>query len=115
MSSMCDHGQLNYCDKCPPVALKRSGVYEMSHTPFGAEESTAQREYTPPSTEHLGETARQFDWLKSETEALAAISRGFGNIVDNARRISDEPARRTPEPQRMTFTRKGKKRKMRKR
>ena len=87
MSSMCDHGRLNYCEKCPPI-------------------------YTPPSTEHLGETARQFEWLKDETAALRAISRGFGNIVDNARRISDEPARRTPEPQRMTFTRKGKKRKM---
>lgn len=71
--------------------------------------------YEPPSVEHLGETARQFHWLKSETEALAAISRGFGNIVDNARRISDEPTRRTPEPQRMTFTRKGKKRKTKKR
>ena len=103
MSSMCDHGRLNYCEKCPP---------QISHTPYGPDESTAQREYKPPSTEHLGETARQFEWLKDETAALRAISRGFGNIVDNARRISDEPARRTPEPQRMTVTRKGKKRKM---
>lgn len=94
MSSTCDHGQLNYCDKCPPEIDRR---------------------HKPVNVEHLGETARQFDWLKSETEALAAITRGFGKIVDNARRISDEPARRTPEPQRMTFTRKGKKRKMRKR
>lgn len=95
--------------------LDRASVYKVTVTPYDAEESTAQREYRAPNVEHLGETARQFDWLKSETEALAAITRGFGKIVDNARRISDEPARRTPEPQRMTFTRKGKKRKMRKR
>lgn len=100
MSSMCDHGQLNYCEKCPPDI--RRGI-------------PSRWDYTPPSTEHLGETARQFEWLKDETAAMAAISRGFGNIVDNARRISDEPARRTPEPQRMTFTRKGKKRKTKKR
>lgn len=94
--------------------LNRTGVYQMSITPYDAEESTAQREYKPPSTEHLGETARQFEWLEAETEALAAVTRGFGKIVDNARKISDE-SKMKPEPQRMTYTRKGKKRKTKRR
>lgn len=109
MSSMCDHGQLNYCDKCPPVTLKRSGVYEFK---------TERTDYVPPSTEHLGETARQFDWLKTETQVLASITRGFGRIVDNARALDPEapvPRKKKPEPQRMYFTNKGNKRKAKRR
>lgn len=95
MSSTCDHGQLNYCEKCPPQV---------------------DRQHKPVNVEHLGETARQFEWLKDETEALAAITRGFGHIVENARALDPEaPVIRVKEPQRMTFTRKGKKRKMKKR
>lgn len=74
--------------------------------------------YEPPSVEHLGETARQFEWLKDETQAFGAVVRGFGRVVENARALDPEapaPRRKKPEPQRMTFTRKGKKRKTKKR
>lgn len=73
-------------------------------------------DYTPPSTEHLGETARQFEWLKDEAAAMGAVLRGFGHIVENARALDPEaPVIKIKEPQRMTFTRKGKKRKTKKR
>jgi hypothetical protein len=66
--------------------------------------------------EHLGESARQFEWLKDETQALAAVTRGFGNIVDNARALDPEaPTPKRKEPQRLSYTRKGKKRKTKKR
>lgn len=96
MSSTCDHGQLNYCDKCPPN-LKND-----------------RAEYKPPPMEHFGEVARQFEWLRDETEAFKAVLRGFGKIVDNARALDPEapaPKKRKPEAQRMVFRNKGKKRK----
>lgn len=71
-------------------------------------------DYRPPNVEHLGETARQFEWLKDETEAFGAVVRGFGNIVENARAIDPETPAKRKEPQRMTFTNKGKKRKVKK-
>lgn len=70
--------------------------------------------YRPPDVSHLGETARQFVWLKDETQAMGAVVRGFGNIFNNVK-PADVEVRRSPEPQRMTFTRKGKKRKTKKR
>lgn len=77
-----------------------------------------QDPYTPPSTEHLGETARQFQWLGDETKAMAAVVRGFGNIMDNSRALDPDapkPRKKKPEPQRMTFSNKGKKRKAKRR
>jgi hypothetical protein len=100
---MCDHGQLNYCEKCPPDI--RRGV-------------PSRWDYTPPSTQHLGETARQFQWLQDETAALRALSNGFSNIVDNARALDPDapkPRKKKPEQQRMVFTNKGKKRKAKRR
>jgi hypothetical protein len=88
-----------------------SGMYEA--TPWPNEVSDDG--YEPPNVEHLGETARQFDWLKAETEALAAVTRGFGRIVENAQAIDPEAPKPRKEPQRLSYTRKGKKRKSKKR
>jgi len=104
MSSTCEHGQLHYCEKCPDDRRR--------------EVPRVAREGALPAV--FGDSAAQGEWLRDEVAVLKAISRGFGNIVDNARRISDEgsvPVRRKPkpEPQRMTFTRKGKKRKHKRR
>jgi hypothetical protein len=70
-------------------------------------------EYKVP--EHLGESARQFEWLQNETQALAAVVRGFGNIVENARAMDPGASPSPKEPQRLSYTRKGKKRKTKKR